>query len=55
MLFINLEFKKPAQSVFKEVIAVLKNSELITLFVACLVLGLCNLKYLISAKLIFWF
>jgi hypothetical protein len=40
MLFINLEFKKPAQSVVSDVISVLRKMELIVLFVACLILGL---------------
>ncbi|XP_044256525.1 uncharacterized protein LOC123006253 [Tribolium madens] len=39
MLFINLEFKKPAQSVISDVLAVLRKMELIVLFVACLILG----------------
>lgn len=39
MLFINLEFKKPAQSVVADVIQVLKKLELIALFLACLILG----------------
>ena len=39
MLFINLEFKKPAHSVISDVLSVLKKVELLLLFVACLVLG----------------
>ncbi|RZB41634.1 major facilitator superfamily domain-containing protein 6-like [Asbolus verrucosus] len=39
MLFINLEFKKPAASVIKDVLTVLKKMELIALFIACLILG----------------
>lgn len=42
MLFINLEFKKAAESVVTDVLNVLKKTELIALFISCLVLGKIN-------------
>lgn len=39
MLSINLEFKSPATNVVSDVVSVLKNIEIVALFIACFVLG----------------
>lgn len=39
MLFINLEFKSPAKSIFKDVYKVLKNVEIVTLYMVSFMLG----------------
>ncbi|XP_046473619.1 uncharacterized protein [Neodiprion pinetum] len=39
MLTINLEFKSPANNVVSDVMSVLKNIEIVALFIACFVLG----------------
>lgn len=39
MLFINLEFKSPAKNIFKDVYEVLKNVEIVTLYVVSFMLG----------------
>uniref|UniRef100_A0A8D8T4W9 Major facilitator superfamily domain-containing protein 6 n=1 Tax=Cacopsylla melanoneura TaxID=428564 RepID=A0A8D8T4W9_9HEMI len=39
MLCINLEFKNPATNVLTDVITVLRNTEMVALFIACFILG----------------
>lgn len=51
MLTINLEFKAPATNVVHDVLAVLKNAEIVALFVAIFVLG--NTTKIILIKHIF--
>lgn len=48
MMTINLEFKSPATNLLKDVVSVLRNAEIVALFVACFVLGMIFFYFLIK-------